>query len=578
MVKKLHIDKIYAHPRNPRISPRKDIVDQIAAQIIAGMDDSHALIVRPTGNGEYQIVSGHHRWLAGKQAGLTELPCWVREMSDEDAYMQLVLCNTQSELHPLEEGIHAIGSGMKQADYVREIGKAQQTVSHRWRAAEVFTPCGVKFESVKDSWRNLAEIHSAPRWAWSALVERMAADGWTVELTRKAVAVFKQCDEPAAWIDADAVAAGIVSGVVRISDIGRMHSIVDAAMVRGRFRDALMDDLSAQRPKKLSDVQSIVSVWEERQANHDAEVRRKELEAQLLSERAAERIGRLRANCSLDEWKGLSTEERASLIVPAENASGSFNKQENDSIEWAQWSWNPVTGCRHECPYCYARDIALSQRMEKVYPNGFEPTFRSNALNAPRHTKVPKEADRDTRLKNVFTCSMADLFGRWVPSEWIEAVFQAVRDNPQWNFLFLTKFPKRMAEFEIPKNAWMGTTVDLQARAQNAETAFAKVKSGVRWLSVEPMLEPLKFSRLDLFDWVVIGGASRSQKTPEWHPPFEWVANLVEQCRSAGTKVYFKTNLLGNRIIELPFDAPVIADAFEAPEIFRYLDVRKEAA
>lgn len=26
-------------------------------------------------------------------------------------------------------------------------------------------------------------------------------------------------------------------------------------------------------------------------------------------------------------------------------------------IEWAQSTWNPVTGCYHECPYCYARTM-----------------------------------------------------------------------------------------------------------------------------------------------------------------------------------------------------------------------------
>ena len=27
-------------------------------------------------------------------------------------------------------------------------------------------------------------------------------------------------------------------------------------------------------------------------------------------------------------------------------------------IDWATMSWNPVTGCRHGCPYCYARRTA----------------------------------------------------------------------------------------------------------------------------------------------------------------------------------------------------------------------------
>jgi protein gp37 len=161
---------------------------------------------------------------------------------------------------------------------------------------------------------------------------------------------------------------------------------------------------------------------------------------------------------------------------------------------------------------------------------------------------------------------MADLFGRWVPREWIEAVLQVVADNSQWNFLFLTKFPIRLAEFDFPANAWLGTTVDAQARVANAERAFSKVRGGVKWLSCEPLLEPLRFNSLEMFDWVVIGGASSSTQTPEFHPPRAWVESLEAQARRAGCKVYEKTNLL-ERIREYPGQAdaaPVnVPDAFK---------------
>jgi protein gp37 len=224
--------------------------------------------------------------------------------------------------------------------------------------------------------------------------------------------------------------------------------------------------------------------------------------------------------------------------------------------------------------------------MEKLYPHGFRPTFRPNSLVAPGKVKVPDGAAADTRFRNVFTCSMSDLFGKWVPKEWIEAVLQSVRDNPQWNFLFLTKFPQRFSEFDIPANAWMGTTVDLQARVKNAEKAFSKLSTGVRWLSIEPMLEPLKFERLDLFQWMVIGGSTPSrsvvdgkeESTPEWKPPFEWIADLTAQAKAAGVKVYQKTNLFGSRLLELPFDAPIRGDPQQAPSVFHYLGKAKKDA
>jgi len=234
---------------------------------------------------------------------------------------------------------------------------------------------------------------------------------------------------------------------------------------------------------------------------------------------------------TLDEWK-----KKPAPIV--KHADKTFNRQDNGSIEWAQWSWNPITGCRHDCSYCYARDIA-----NRFYPQKFEPSIYPARFSAPYKTKVPDQAATDTSYRNVFTGSMADIFGRWVPSEWIESVFEAVRENPQWNFLFLTKFPKRMAEFDIPDNAWMGTSVDCQARVKAAEEGFSNVSAGVRWLSVEPMLEPLVFDKLHQFDWVVIGGASRSSQTPAWIPPMDWLVDLHKQARDAGCKIYYKDNL-----------------------------------
>ena len=107
----------------------------------------------------------------------------------------------------------------------------------------------------------------------------------------------------------------------------------------------------------------------------------------------------------------------------------------NENIEWAAWSWNPVTGCQHGCDYCYAEDIA-----NRFYPHKFEPTFHPDRLTAPQNTKIGTPRwHSDSGYKGVFVGSMADLFGNWVPQEWIDAVLNAVRGAPQWTFIFLTK-------------------------------------------------------------------------------------------------------------------------------------------
>jgi protein gp37 len=241
---------------------------------------------------------------------------------------------------------------------------------------------------------------------------------------------------------------------------------------------------------------------------------------------------------SIAEWAALDLEERATTIAAGHEGKAGLNEQKSDNIEWALWSWNPVMGCLHNCPYCYARDIA-----NRFYPQGFTPAFQPNRLGAPYHQRVPQQAEHELGYRNIFTCSMADLFGKWVPTEWIEAVLDVARDCPQWNFLFLTKFPNWLAEFTYPENAWLGTSVDCQARVKNAEQSFAKMQGGVKWLSIEPMLEPLKFTSLEMFNWVVIGGASQSSATPAWIPPRRWVLDLECQARDAGCMIYEKTNL-----------------------------------
>src|SRR5262249_11000461 len=147
--------------------------------------------------------------------------------------------------------------------------------------------------------------------------------------------------------------------------------------------------------------------------------------------------------------------------------------------------------------------------------------------------------------------SMTDLFGKWTPREWIEAILSVARDCPHWNFLFLSKYPGRMAEFEFPPNCWVGTSVDSQARVAPAEDAFARVTARVKWLSCEPPLEPLNFQHLDRLQWMVLGGASRSTQTREFRPPRGWVNELERQARAAGVLIYEKDNLL-ERICEYP--------------------------
>jgi protein gp37/ParB-like chromosome segregation protein Spo0J len=236
-----------------------------------------------------------------------------------------------------------------------------------------------------------------------------------------------------------------------------------------------------------------------------------------------------------------------------------FNDTKGDGISWAAWSWNPVTGCLHGCDYCYARAIAHDERFASAFPAEFTPLFHEERLAAPANTAIPAKHRGHPLLdclpdcpscayRRVFVCSMADLYGRWVPDEWIRQVHASMLASPQWEYLLLTKFPTRYVGLDLPPNAWVGTSVDEQKRVRIAEDAFRKVDGvKVKWLSLEPLREPLEFTDLSMFDWVVIGAQTETRQptgvVPAQQPEFEWVARITVQAIDAGCKVHHKPNL-----------------------------------
>jgi protein gp37 len=234
----------------------------------------------------------------------------------------------------------------------------------------------------------------------------------------------------------------------------------------------------------------------------------------------------------------------------------SFNRT-NGSVSWAKWTWNPVTGCEHGCKFCYAREIANSQRMADVYPFQFAPAFHEYRLEAPKNTPC-KQSDDPTEGR-VFVCSMADLFGKWVPDKWITDVFNACAETPCWEYLFLTKWPKRYSMLATLPKAWFGASIIKQGdvdRVTRDMTAF-DVHAGItRWVSLEPMLEPITFGDLSWCDLMVIGSQTSTTQpegyVPEFAPKFEWVADVVQQCREQGIPYYLKPNLVTEPGMQMP--------------------------
>lgn len=226
-------------------------------------------------------------------------------------------------------------------------------------------------------------------------------------------------------------------------------------------------------------------------------------------------------------------------------------------IDWCDSTWNPVTGCLHGCEYCYARGIAhrfgfhasepdINERVlfecpvsagKKVpYPFDFQPTFHKYRLK----DYIGKQG------RNIFVCSMADLFGDWVPDSWIKEVFKACEKAPQHNYLFLTKNPGRYIELENDRglpwadNFWFGSSV---TKTSDRYTWFTEKK--FHWfLSIEPILEGLGSMDEDAPkpEWVIIG-AETGRRKDKVVPERKWIEDIVNECQKENVPVFMKSSL-----------------------------------
>jgi ParB-like chromosome segregation protein Spo0J len=115
--------------------------------------------------------------------------------------MALALNNAQGELHPLEEGMHALGSGMTQREYAAKAGKSANGMQRRMQAATVASTCTDISADPREYWSQLTELHPAPRWLWRSLVSRLVSEGWTVEQARKQAQRLKDTEAPPEWTD-----------------------------------------------------------------------------------------------------------------------------------------------------------------------------------------------------------------------------------------------------------------------------------------------------------------------------------------------------------------------------------------
>ncbi len=250
----------------------------------------------------------------------------------------------------------------------------------------------------------------------------------------------------------------------------------------------------------------------------------------------------------------------------------------NTKIEWCDSTWNPVTGCFHGCEYCYARRIAnrfggfdpspsnsdgrwntiqyekdaerlgvlnsMQVRKQKngklvpaPYPFGFTPTLHEYRLEQPQ---------KWINLQTIFVCSMADLFGQWVPDEWIEKVFSACDKAPQHRYIFLTKNPQRLCDLansgKLPKkdNFWYGSTMD----SMKAKRYPGRFRDNT-FVSIEPLTERLDvgLGSFGSCKWIIIGAETGNRKG-KVVPEKEWIDIICEAAEITNAAVFMKDSLI----------------------------------
>ncbi len=208
----------------------------------------------------------------------------------------------------------------------------------------------------------------------------------------------------------------------------------------------------------------------------------------------------------------------------------------NSSIEWTDATWNPVTGCTKVspgCKHCYAERMAKRLRAmgQANYANGFDLTLQEHMLDIPRRWRKPRF---------VFVNSMSDLFHKDVPTEFIQRVFNVMRDSPQHIFQVLTKRSERLRELgdvlPWPENVWIGVSVE-QADYFNRIDDLRTVPAKVRFLSLEPLLGPLDGINLAGIGWVIVGGESGPKSRPI---QADWVRTIQQSCNLKEVPFFFK--------------------------------------
>ncbi|WP_135829986.1 DUF5131 family protein [Halorussus halobius] len=225
------------------------------------------------------------------------------------------------------------------------------------------------------------------------------------------------------------------------------------------------------------------------------------------------------------------------------------------NISWAHYTWNPVTGCSHagpECTNCWAETMEHRQAARDDPPEHVtgEDWTQPNAPSVVScHDDRLHEPDTYTYPDGpgrVFVVSMGDLYHREVGPEFAQRVLDICSEHPEHVWISLTKRPENARDWNLdfPENVWLGTSVGSGPGGAFPDTThridqLRDIDVETRWVSFEPLIEPIGDVDLSGIDWAVVGGETGS-KADRRKMEHAWAADLLEQCRDADVAYHFK--------------------------------------
>jgi len=194
------------------------------------------------------------------------------------------------------------------------------------------------------------------------------------------------------------------------------------------------------------------------------------------------------------------------------------------SIGWCTHTWNPITGCRRQCVYCYAR---------RQHARFSKRPFSEIVLHPARLEDADLE---QSKSRTVFVGSMSDI--QYWPREWTAEVIKIAAAHQQHTFMFLSKGIDSYSGFQWPANTMQGLTVERLDVEMIRRDVVHFVRTAPRpFLSIEPILGPVLYDFAEV--GLVIVGAMTGRKPVAPRP--DWIQSVRDHIPA--DKIYWKENI-----------------------------------